>query len=247
MRFGVGGGGRLLRGGASVGRGGVRGGAGVGPFSVSGGSRGGGMTDSFAEAAAVLLPVLLRILFYLTLFALVVVGTVVLSIVCIPILLFLTVRPSSKLNESRWARWVSRHKSAILLSGVVGALILFFYGFGAVSLARDELDGCEPADSFTCAELAGDLRMWETLQPLLIIFGFILILQLVLILGISRFRGKKIENEDFESAKQSLRQLREKVRFTKQRALGLRQQAAKWLEDLDSEEDASMSSKEKDT
>ena len=42
MRFGVGGGGRIARGGASVGRGGVRGGVGIGPFSVSGGSGGGG-------------------------------------------------------------------------------------------------------------------------------------------------------------------------------------------------------------
>lgn len=40
MRLGVGGGGRIVRGGASVGRGGLRGGVGVGPFSVSGGSRG---------------------------------------------------------------------------------------------------------------------------------------------------------------------------------------------------------------
>lgn len=38
-RLGIGGGGRILRGGVSVGRGGVRGGVGVGPFSVSGGSR----------------------------------------------------------------------------------------------------------------------------------------------------------------------------------------------------------------
>ena len=42
MRFGIGGGGRVARGGASVGRGGVRGGVGIGPFSVSGGSGGGG-------------------------------------------------------------------------------------------------------------------------------------------------------------------------------------------------------------
>lgn len=42
MRLGIGGGGRIARGGVSVGRGGVRGGAGVGPFSVSGGSGGGG-------------------------------------------------------------------------------------------------------------------------------------------------------------------------------------------------------------
>ena len=41
MRFGIGGGSRIVRGGVSVGRGGVRGGVGVGPFSVSGGSRGG--------------------------------------------------------------------------------------------------------------------------------------------------------------------------------------------------------------
>ena len=41
MRFGIGGGGRALRGGVSVGRGGARGGVGVGPFSVSGGSGGG--------------------------------------------------------------------------------------------------------------------------------------------------------------------------------------------------------------
>lgn len=41
MRFGIGGGGRIARGGISVGRGGVRGGVGVGPFSLSGGSRGG--------------------------------------------------------------------------------------------------------------------------------------------------------------------------------------------------------------
>jgi hypothetical protein len=41
MRFGIGGGGRIARGGFSVGRGGVRGGVGVGPFSLSGGSRGG--------------------------------------------------------------------------------------------------------------------------------------------------------------------------------------------------------------
>lgn len=37
MRIGLGGGGRILRGGASVGRGGIRGGVGVGPFSISGG------------------------------------------------------------------------------------------------------------------------------------------------------------------------------------------------------------------
>lgn len=42
MRLGIGGGGRIARGGASVGRGGVRGGVGIGPFSVSGGSSGGG-------------------------------------------------------------------------------------------------------------------------------------------------------------------------------------------------------------
>ena len=40
MRFGIGGGSRWLRGGASVGRGGVRGGIGIGPFSITGGSRG---------------------------------------------------------------------------------------------------------------------------------------------------------------------------------------------------------------
>ena len=38
MRFGVGGGGRIARGGVSVGRGGVGGGIGVGPFSFTGGS-----------------------------------------------------------------------------------------------------------------------------------------------------------------------------------------------------------------
>ena len=42
MRLGIGGGGRIARGGASVGRGGVRGGVGIGPFSISGGSGGGG-------------------------------------------------------------------------------------------------------------------------------------------------------------------------------------------------------------
>jgi len=40
MRLGIGGGGRIIRGGASIGRGGVRGGVGVGPFSLSGGTRG---------------------------------------------------------------------------------------------------------------------------------------------------------------------------------------------------------------
>lgn len=39
MRFGIGGGSRWLRGGASIGRGGVRGGVGIGPFSFTGGSR----------------------------------------------------------------------------------------------------------------------------------------------------------------------------------------------------------------
>jgi len=42
MRFGVGGGSRVARGGVSVGKGGLRGGVGVGPFSLSGGSSGGG-------------------------------------------------------------------------------------------------------------------------------------------------------------------------------------------------------------
>jgi len=39
MRFGVGGGSRWFRGGASIGRGGVRGGVGIGPFSFIGGTR----------------------------------------------------------------------------------------------------------------------------------------------------------------------------------------------------------------
>jgi hypothetical protein len=52
MRLGIGGGGRVLRGGVSVGRGGVRGGVGVGPFHLSGGSRGSrsSTSDEFAEA-----------------------------------------------------------------------------------------------------------------------------------------------------------------------------------------------------
>lgn len=49
MRIGVGGGGRLLRGGVSTGRGGVRGGVGVGPFSISGGSRSSSNSDEWGE------------------------------------------------------------------------------------------------------------------------------------------------------------------------------------------------------
>ena len=52
-RFGIGGGGRVLRGGVSAGRGGLRGGVGVGPFSFSGGSRRRGSGDGlelFGEA-----------------------------------------------------------------------------------------------------------------------------------------------------------------------------------------------------
>ena len=51
MRLGIGGGGRVLRGGVSVGRGGARGGIGVGPFHLSGGSRGSrsSMSDETAE------------------------------------------------------------------------------------------------------------------------------------------------------------------------------------------------------
>jgi len=51
MRFGIGGGNRILRGGASVGRGGVRGGVGVGPFSISGGSRGRKSNSGGAQGA----------------------------------------------------------------------------------------------------------------------------------------------------------------------------------------------------
>lgn len=49
MRLGVGGGGRLARGGVSIGRGGLRGGIGVGPFSLSGGMRGSGIIGMFVS------------------------------------------------------------------------------------------------------------------------------------------------------------------------------------------------------
>lgn len=61
MRLGVGGGGRVLRGGVSVGRGGVRGGVGVGPFHLSGGSRGSRNSTS-DEWAEVLGPFVLALL-----------------------------------------------------------------------------------------------------------------------------------------------------------------------------------------
>lgn len=64
MRFGLGGGGRIARGGFSVGRGGVRGGVGVGPFSLSGGSRGGGSSGG-GEVLAWLLAVCVVILAFL--------------------------------------------------------------------------------------------------------------------------------------------------------------------------------------
>ena len=65
MRFGIGGGGRILRGGVSVGRGGVRGGVGVGPFRVTGGSRGSGsgvFWESLAFVCLVLVAVVLALL-----------------------------------------------------------------------------------------------------------------------------------------------------------------------------------------
>lgn len=52
MRFGVGGGSRWLRGGASIGRGGMRGGVGVGPFSFTGGPRSKRTAVSNAEVSA---------------------------------------------------------------------------------------------------------------------------------------------------------------------------------------------------
>lgn len=49
MRLGIGGGGRIARGGVSVGRGGLRGGIGIGPLSLSGGMRGSGLIGMFVS------------------------------------------------------------------------------------------------------------------------------------------------------------------------------------------------------
>jgi hypothetical protein len=108
MRIGLGGGGRVLGGGASVGRGGVRGGVGVGPFSVSGGSGGGGLVDVLA-GFVVLIPIILKILFYVTLFVLTFVGVVIFSVVSVPILTLTAIRQSSKLSETRC--WSGTRKS----------------------------------------------------------------------------------------------------------------------------------------
>jgi hypothetical protein len=244
MRIGLGGGGRVLRGGASVGRGGVRGGVGVGPFSVSGGSGGGGLVDVLA-GFVVLIPIILKILFYVTLFVLTLVGVIIFSVVSVPILTLTTIRQSSKLSETRWVGLVLENRSAVLLSGLVSSAILYFYGFVGVSMARNELVECESANTFSCVGLTDDLRMWESLQPILITLGVFLVSQIVLILGVSRARGQKIDDSDIESIKNSVQELKEKIFNTKQRAINLRQQAKQWVEELDSDDDDSLPSKAK--
>ena len=240
MRLGLGGGGRVLRGGASVGRGGARGGIGVGPFSVSGGSRGGGLVDAMAEAGVVLIPIILKILFYMTMFVLTLVGVTIFSVVSVPLLTLATIRQKSKFSESRWIGFVIEHRSVVLLSGLISSAILYFYGFVGVSMLRDELVECESANTFSCAGLTDDLRMWQSLQPILITLGVFLVSQIVLILGVSRVRGQKIDDSDIESIKSSIRELKEKIFTTKQRAINLRQQAKQWVEELDSDDEDSL-------
>jgi hypothetical protein len=87
--------------------------------------------------------------------------------------------------------------------------------------------------------------MWESLQPILITLGVFLVSQIVLILGVSRARGQKIDDSDIESIKNSVQELKEKIFNTKQRAINLRQQAKQWVEELDSDDDDSPPSKEK--
>ena len=76
MRLGIGGGGRVLRGGVSVGRGGVRGGVGVGPFHLSGGSRGSrsSTSDETDEALGLMLLLGLAIVLAFTAVVLLVAG-----------------------------------------------------------------------------------------------------------------------------------------------------------------------------
>lgn len=244
MRIGLGGGGRVLRGGASVGRGGVRGGVGVGPFSVSGGSGSGGLVDVLAGFVA-LIPIILKILFYVTLFVFTLVGVVIFSVVSVPLLTLTTLRQNSKFSKSHWIGLVLEHRSAVLLSGLVSSAILYFYGFVGVSMARNELEECELANTFSCVGLMDDLRMWESIQPILIILGVFLVSQIVLILGLSRAKGQKIDDSDIESFKNSIRGLKEKIFTTKQRAINLRQQAKQWVEELDSDDDDLLPSKAK--
>lgn len=100
MRFGIGGGGRIARGGVSVGRGGVRGGVGVGPFSVGSGGGGDG-DDELAEGLLLIAFACIAIAGILIL----AVGMLALAAICVgflvgPILYGLVLDSASKIRRN---------------------------------------------------------------------------------------------------------------------------------------------------
>lgn len=143
MRFGIGGGGRIARGGFSFGRGGVRGGVGVGPFSLSGGSLGGG---GGGEVIASLLAICI---FFLT-FLLAVLFTFVLLPVlatCALTVLVTVKRDSDSLSKREEKLRLNRNGYFVLdlIPVVVG-----LFAFGHWRTGVSTLDECQ--DFQDCAQ-----------------------------------------------------------------------------------------------
>jgi hypothetical protein len=132
MRFGIGGGNRILRGGVNVGRGGVRGGVGVGPFSFSGGGGGGFLAGLFELlfyvvmiGAWVLFP-LWPIALYLVFACAALLSPVWIFVASAPagLLILAAVGLAGQYIPNSWwlseaARWVSRHRKTLLLFPLV--------------------------------------------------------------------------------------------------------------------------------
>jgi len=138
MRFGIGGGSRLARGGVSVGKGGVRAGIGSGPFSIKGGFRGGSGIGSGLEGILILatMVILAAALASLFVFMFLVVA-VILQIQ----LASLALRHTDLNSVTSRQSWIWRNRWGILhtyiCTGLITSVGLLFW-----TSSQDKLDEC---------------------------------------------------------------------------------------------------------
>jgi hypothetical protein len=161
MRLGIGGGGRIARGGVSVGRGGVRGGAGIGPFSVSGGAGGSGSAGvDFIFGLIVVLLVLTLLVFGLLFFL---TGSVI-------AMSYMVMKGGNQSDLSEKQVWLWEHRLGIIRGSSVVVILSVMLIWGFID-AKIKLNSCVTEPQCRGAEL--DLRDARDLLGLAIPSGLL--------------------------------------------------------------------------
>jgi hypothetical protein len=159
--LGIGGGGRIARGGVSVGRGGVRGGVGVGPFSLSGGgggsgSAGGNVLLGFIAVAAIVGLTVFGLLFFLT-------GAVI-------AMSYIVFRGGHRRELSEKQTWLWKYRLGIIRGSsaiVIVTIILIIAAF----IEASQLNSCN--SGFECRWAERDLQQTRDYLRFFIPLGLI--------------------------------------------------------------------------